>query len=82
MAKHGLKGGIKISHILGLQREKNGEGQKKEKKRKMKKKKRKKREEPKGMDFYDFWYGFYMESKDLMVLYGILGNFMSSKPRV
>ena len=36
----------------------------------------------KGMDFYDFWYGFYMESKDLMVLYGILGNFMSSKPRV
>ena len=32
--------------------------------------------------FYDFWYGYYMESKDLMVLYGILGNFMSSKPRV
>ena len=34
------------------------------------------------MDFYDFWYGFYMKSKDLMVLYGILENFMSSKPRV
>ena len=32
--------------------------------------------------FYDFWYGYDMESKDLMVLYGILGNFMSSKPRV
>ena len=27
-------------------------------------------------------YGFYMESKDLMVLYGFLGIFMSSKPRV
>ena len=62
-------------------------------KRKRKKKKRKKREEPRKvwkltlsmdscMDFYDFWYGFYMESKDLMVLYGILENFMSSKPRV
>ena len=35
-----------------------------------------------GYGFYDFWYGYYMESKDLMVLYGILGNFMSSKPRV
>ena len=39
-------------------------------------------EEQKGMDFYDFWYGFYMESKDLKVLYGFLGIFMSSKPRV
>ena len=35
-----------------------------------------------SMDFYDFWYGFYMESKKLMVLYGFLGIFMSSKPRV
>ena len=34
------------------------------------------------MDFYDFWYGFYMESKGLMVLYGFIGIFMSSKPRV
>ena len=34
------------------------------------------------MDFYDFLYGFYMESKELMVLYGFLGIFMSSKPRV
>ena len=34
------------------------------------------------MDFYDFLYGFYMESKDLMILYGILRKFMSSKPRV
>ena len=34
------------------------------------------------MDFYDFLYEFYIESKDLMVLYGILENFMSSKPRV
>ena len=33
------------------------------------------------MDFYDFWYGFYMESKDLMVLYGLLGIVMSPKPR-
>ena len=44
--------------------------------------KKKRREEQKCMDFYDFWYGIFMESKDLMVLYGILGNFMSSKPRV
>ena len=35
-----------------------------------------------SMDFYDFWYGFYMERKELMVLYGCLGIFMSSKPRV
>ena len=35
-----------------------------------------------SMDFYDFWYGFYMENKKLMVLYGFLGIFMSSKPRV
>ena len=35
-----------------------------------------------SMDFYDFWYGFYMESKDIMVLYGVLGIFMSPKPRV
>ena len=34
------------------------------------------------MDFYDFWYGFYMESKELMGLYGFLEIFMSSKPRV
>ena len=34
------------------------------------------------MDFYDFGYGFYMESKELMVLYGFLWIFMSSKPRV
>ena len=27
--------------------------------------------------FYDFWYRFYMESKDLIVLYGFLGIFMS-----
>ena len=35
-----------------------------------------------NMDFYDFCYGFYMESKKLMALYGFLGIFMSSKPRV
>ena len=35
-----------------------------------------------SMDFYEFWYGFYMESKKLMVLYGFLRIFMSSKPRV
>ena len=34
------------------------------------------------MDLYDFWYGFYMERKDLMVLYGFLGIFMSPKPRI
>ena len=35
------------------------------------------------MDFYDFWYGSYMENKKLMVLYGFLGIFfMSSKPGV
>ena len=48
--------------------------------------KRRRKGDKKGMDscmdFYDLWYGFYMESKDLMVLYGILENFMSSKPRV
>ena len=43
---------------------------------------KKKRSQAKRYGFYDFWYGYYMESKDLMVLYGILGNFMSSKPRV
>ena len=60
-----------------------------EEKSKRKKKKRKKEESSQGMEilkfcmnFYDFWYGFYMESKELMVLYGFLGIFMSSKPRV
>ena len=53
-----------------------------EKKKKRKRKRRRREAKQKGMDFYDFWYGFYMESKDLMVLYGILGNFMSFKPRV
>ena len=43
---------------------------------------KKKRSQAKMYEFYDFWYGYYMESKDLMVLYGILGKFMSSKPRV
>ena len=53
------------------------------KKRRRKKKKRKKWGKAKPRyGFYDFWYGYYMESEDLMVLYGILGNFMSSKPRV
>ena len=33
------------------------------------------------MDFYDFRYGFYMESKEFMGLYGFLEIFMSSKPR-
>ena len=36
----------------------------------------------KGMEILKFWYGFFMESKKLMVLYGFLGIFMSSKPRV
>ena len=53
-----------------------------EKKNKRKMKRRRREAKQKGMDFYDSWYGFYMESKDLMVLYGILGNFMSFKPRV
>ena len=44
--------------------------------------KRRREEDKKRYGFYDFWYGYYMESKDLMVFYGILGNFMSSKPRV
>ena len=44
--------------------------------------KRRREEDQKRYGLYDFWYGYYMESKDLMVLYGILGNFMSSKPRV
>ena len=63
-----------------------GEGEKKKKKKKRKRKKRRKGKSSQGMDscmdFYDFWYGFYMESKDLIVLYGILENFVSSKPRV
>ena len=53
-----------------------GEGKKKKNKRE------EEREIKKRYGFYDFWYGYYMESEDLMVLYGILGNFMSSKPRV
>ena len=96
-AKHGLKSKILIRANLvsifegpktvereekGRRRRRRGIGREEEEKRRG-------REEQKGMDsmifgmdFYDFWYGFYMESKDLMVLYGILGNFMSSKPRV
>ena len=35
-----------------------------------------------SMDSMIFWYRFYMESKDVMVLYGFLGIFMSPKPRV
>ena len=44
--------------------------------------KRRRKGDKKRYEFYDFWYGYYIESEDLMVLYGILGNFMSSKPRV
>ena len=43
------------------------------KERNRKEKKRKKGEIKPRYGFYDFWYGFYMESKDLMVLYGFLG---------
>ena len=53
-----------------------------EKKKKRKRKRRRREAKQKGMDFYDFWYGFYMESKDLMIFYGILWNFMGFKPRV
>ena len=64
---------------------KNGEGQEKREK-KRKRERRRKEEKKKGRSkrygFYDFWFGYYMESEDLMVLNGILGNFMSSKPRV
>ena len=63
-----------------MKAKKRGEGEEEEEKKK------KEEEQSKGMelsmDFYDFWYGFYMESKELMVLYGFLGIFMSSKPRV
>ena len=68
-----------------MKAKKRGEGEEEEEKKK-KKKKKKQEEQSKGMDtskdFYDFWYEFYMESKKLMVLYGFLGIFMSSKPRV
>ena len=64
-----------------MKAKKRGEGEEEEEK-----KKKKEEEQSKGMDssmdFYDFWYEFYMESKKLMVLYGFLGIFMSSKPRV
>ena len=73
------------SLILRDQKRKEEEKRKREKKRKRKRRRReeKRREEnKKRYGFYDFWYGYYMESNDLMVLYGILGNFMSSKPRV
>ena len=46
------------------------------------KRRRRRKGDKKMYEFYDFWYGYYMESEDLMVLFGILGNFMSSKPRV
>ena len=59
--------------------EKRGEEEGKEKKKRREEERKIKK---KRYGFYDFWYGYYMESKDLMVLYGILGNFMSSKPRV
>ena len=49
---------------------------------KKKKKRREEEREIKRYELYDFWYGYCMENEDLMVLYGILGNFMSSKPRV
>ena len=53
----------------------------KERKRKRRGREEKRKEIKLKYGFYDFWYGYYMESKDLMVLYGILGKFMSSKPR-
>ena len=78
-----------LSLILRDQKRKEEEKRKREKKRKRKRRRReekKRREEERKVKkmygFYDFWYGYYMESKDFMVLYGILGNFMSSKPRV
>ena len=64
-----------------------GEGEKK-RKRKRRRREEKRKAKPKrygtnlGYGFYDLWYGFFMESKDFMALYGILENFMSSKPRV
>ena len=66
------------------QKHKEEEKRKREKKRKRKRRRRgeEERKIKKRYGFYDFWYGYYMESEDLMVLYGILRNFMSSKPRV
>ena len=49
--------------------EEKGEG---EKKKKRKRKRRRREAKQKGMEtnleygFYDFWYGYYMESKDHM----------------
>ena len=61
LAKHGLKGWIKISYILGLQMERiverekiEGEKKKKRKrKRRRREEKRKKMEEQKGMELYE-----------------------------
>ena len=80
MAKHGLKAGIKISHILNLQREETVEREKRrgEEEEEGEKEKKKRREEKRkgrakrygtmtmSMDFYDFWYG------SLDFLYGFM----------
>ena len=73
-----------VSHFERPKTKRRRKEEKREEEEEEEKKKRREEERKikKRYGFYDFWYGYYMESKDLMVLYGILGNFMSSKPRV
>ena len=57
------KNGLFLVSKQGLREEEEKEGEEEEERE---------RSNPR-YGFYDFWYGFYMESKDLMVLYGFLG---------
>ena len=66
--------------MFGLQRRANREERKKIEEEEEEGEAKKKVMESK--DFYDYWYGFCMESKDLMVLYGFLAISMVFKSRV
>ena len=63
-----------------MKAKKRGEGEEEEEKKK------KEEDQSKGMDssmeILKFWYGFFMESKKLMVLYEFIGICMNSKPRI
>ena len=77
------KKGDNINWFLIFERpktvEEKGGGKERRRGRGREEEEKRRRKEDQRYGFYDFWYGYYMESKDLMVLYGILGNFMSSK---
>ena len=78
MAKHGLRGGIKISYILGLQRERTGERERREgeKKKKRKRKRRRREAKIKKVWIHDFCMEIMASSMILvqeLVGYGLLG---------